>query len=388
MAFSDKQAVRSAWIGWGALFGVVAAIMISGSQRSVVLNYRMAALNWIGAENLYDGLGVGGFTYLPQGALLFMPFALLPVTLSEVFWRLFNIIVFAVAVRELGRLAADRTGRELFPLLSLVSIPLAWDCARNGQATLIMAALMIFAVADISRERWWRATLWLVLSVAFKPLSIVLILLIMAIDRPMSWRLAIGLAALFAAPFLTQHPGFVTRQYAGFLQNTTTAAHVGAVEKGWTTLFNALTVIGINTSERIQTILRLAAAGATLALCWVSRKRHAASRSAIFVYSLAAAYLMLLSPRTENNTYAMFGPVVAVFLAAAWKIEKRMLPAYLLSAVVVVMISGRQIERALTPHAGTSWASPLMAVFITGYVIVRLFEHPDMQCKHKDAISR
>ncbi|MDH4164634.1 MAG: DUF2029 domain-containing protein [Nitrospirota bacterium] len=379
MTFTSKVAVRNAWIAWAVLFLAVAAIMISGSQRSVVLNYRMAALNWVNGTSLYDGLGVGGFTYLPQSALLYLPFALLPETLSEVLWRLFNIAVFALGIREFGRLASGKAGPDLFPLLTLVSIPLAWSCARNGQTTLIMAGLMMFAVADISREKWWRATLWLMLSVAFKPLSIVLILLVAAIDRPMSWRVLVGLAALFAAPFLAQAPGYVMSQYTGFLQNTTTAAHVGAVEKGWTTLFNALTVTGINVAERVQTVIRLAAAGVTLALCWAARKRHDSDRSAIFVYTLAAAYLMLFSPRTENNTYAMLGPSIALFLASDWLIEKRTVPAALLGGMVVVMVASRKIERTLTPMAGTSWILPLMAVLFTAHVIARLFEHGEQR---------
>jgi hypothetical protein len=372
-----ERAVRYAWIGWTVLFAAVAAIMIAGSSRSVVPNYRIAAGNWLAGRNLFDGLGVGGFTYLPHSALLFLPFALLPETLSEVLWRLLNIIVFAAGIRAFGRLASERTEHELFPLMSLVSIPLAWSCARNGQTTLIMAGLMLFAVVDIAHERRWRAALWMMLSVAFKPLSIVLILVVAAIDRHMSWRVLIGMTVLVLFPFLTQQPAYVLQQYTGFLQNTTTAAHVGAVEKGWTTLFNAIQVIGIRVSERIQTMIRLAAAVGTLALCFIARRRHDAARSAIFVYSLAAAYLMLFSPRTENNTYAMLGPAIAVFLSAAYLVEKRILPAVLLSVMVLSMIVSRKIEHLMTPQAGTSWMLPLTAVCFTAYLVARLFERPE-----------
>ena len=366
---------RYAWASWAALFTAVSAIMVAGSQRSVVLNYRMASLDWVNGRALFDGLGVGGFTYLPQSALLFLPFALLPETLSEVLWRLLIIIVFAAGVREFGRLASGRTGIDLFPVLTLVSIPMAWSCARNGQTTLIMAGLMLFAVADLAHERWWRATLWLMLSMAFKPLTIVLILLVAAIDRPMTWRVLIGMVLLALAPFLMQRPGYVADQYIGFLQNTTTAVHVGAVDKGWTTLFNALTVIGINTAERVQTVLRLAAAGGTLALSWIARRRHDADRYAIFVYSLSVAYLMLFSPRTENNTYAMLGPVIGLFLGSQYLIEGRKVPAALLGVLAVIMSGSRAIERVMTPHAGTSWVQPFMAVCFTAYLIMQLFRH-------------
>ncbi len=379
MPYRNKHAVGSAWIGWAVLFVVVAANLLTGSTRTVVMNYRLASLHWIAGKNLYDGLGVGGFTYLPQSALLFLPFALLPAMVSEVLWRLLSILVFAAAIRAISRLAAGRSGQELFPLVSFFSIPLAWDCARNGQATLIMAGLMLFAVVDIAHERWWRATLWLVLSVAFKPLAVVLLLLVAAIDRPMTGRTVAGAAVLFLVPFLMQRPAYVLQQYADFLQNTTTAAHVGAVEKGWTTLFNALGVFGIAVQERVQTVIRLGAALGTLVLCAIARRRYDAPRSAIFLYSLAAAYLMLFSPRTENNTYAMLGPAIALFLSVAYQLEKRRLPAFLLGAMVLCMLGSRTIEHLLTPAAGTSWVSPLLAICFTGYLVVRLFAHPERQ---------
>jgi hypothetical protein len=374
--WQEERAVRSAWIAWAILFVIAAAIMINGSVRTVVPNYREAALHWIDGADLFDRLGVGGFTYLPQSALLFLPFALLPETVGEVLWRLLIIAVFAFGVRAFGRLAGRAAGAELFPLLSLVSIPLAWSCARNGQTTLIMAGLMLFAVADIAAERWSRATLWLMLSMAFKPLSIVLILLAGALYRPLRWRVPVGMAVLFLLPFLTQHPAYVLEQFRGFLENTTTAVHVGAVEKGWTTTFNALQVAGLDVPERVQTILRLLAAIGTLGLCFLARRRHDADRAAVFLYSLAAAYLMLFSPRTENNTYAMFGPVVGVFLARAFLVEARPVHGALLSAAVLLMVAGRKVEQFLTPAAGTSWVSPLLAVCITAYLLVRLFEGP------------
>lgn len=373
----QERAMRNAWIGWAVLAAIVAAIMIAGSSRSVVPNYREGALNWIDGRDLFDRLGVGGFTYLPQSALLFLPFALLPTIAGEVLWRLINIAVFASGIRAFGRLAARSSGQELFPLLSLVSIPLAWDCARNGQATLIMAGLMLVAVADIAHERWWRATLWLMLSVAFKPLSIVLILLAAAIYLPLWWRIPAGMAALFFIPFLMQHPAFVLEQFRGFLENTTTAVHVGAMEKGWTTSFNALQVAGLHVAERIQTIIRLVAAVGTLALCFLARRWHGPARAAVFLYSFATAYLMLFSPRTENNTYAMFGPVIAVFLSSAFLIEKRTMTGVLLSLAALLMAAGRKIEHILTPQADASWVSPLMAACVTVYLVVRLLERAE-----------
>jgi hypothetical protein len=207
----------------------------------------------------------------------------------------------------------------------------------------------------------------------------------MAIDRPMSWRIAVGMVVTALVPFLTQHPGYVIEQYAACWKNFTTAAQVGAAEGGWTSPFHALRLIGIAIPETAQTVLRLAAALGTLALCWLSRRRHDSVGSAIFVFSLSVAYLMLFSPRTENNTYAMLGPAIAVFLAGAYLVEQRSREGLLLGGIVLAIVGGRVIERMLTPHAGTSWISPLMAVCFTAYLLVRYFR--DMQASRDSAVD-
>jgi hypothetical protein len=355
------------------LFFVTAAIIIGGSGRSVVPAYREGALSWIAGESIYHHIGVGGFTYLPQAAILFIPFSLFSVAAGEVVWRLVNIAVFSLGIFHFAGLAGGRSGKTFFPLMTLVTLPMAWDCARNGQATLALTGLMLLAVVDVAKQRWWRATLWLSLGISVKPLMIVLLLLIMAIDRPMRWRIAVGMAVTALVPFLTQHPGYVMEQYAACWRNFTTAAHVGAAEGGWTSPFHALRLVGLTVPEKVQMFLRLAAAFGTLVLCWLSRRRHDAVGSAGFVFSLSVVYLMLFSPRTENNTYAMLGPAIAMFLAGAYLLEKRSREGLLLGGVAFAIVGGRVIERLLTPHAGTSWVSPLMAVCFTAYLLVRFF---------------
>ncbi len=373
---SDKQSDKNAWLGWMALFLVTAALIIAGSNRSVVSAYRTAAVNWFAGHGLYDGSGVGGFVYFPQAAILFAPFAMIPQAMAEVLWRLVNTGVFALGLRSFAWLGHERSGKTFFPLMTLVAIPLAWDCAKNGQATLIMAGFMLLAIADIARCRWWRAVLWLSLSVAMKPLAIVLVLLVMAIDRPMTWRLVLGMAALALAPFLTQSPAYVLQQYAAFLHNSTTAAHVGVVVQGWTSPFSALRLVGVELTEQVQMAVRIAAAFGTLALCFLARRRYDANRSAIYVYSMAALYLILFSPRTENNTYAMLGPSIAVFLSLAFLAEKRLGQGLFLAGMVAVLIGSRPIDKALTPHAEAFWVSPLIATCFAAYLFFRLYTEP------------
>jgi hypothetical protein len=372
-SLTTKKAARNAWIAWAVLFLATAAIIIGGSSRTVVPAYREGALSWIAGEIIYKHPGVGGFPYLPQAAILFIPFSLSSIIVGEVTWRLVNIAVFALGVFRFAGLAGARYGKPFFPLMTFVALPMAWDCARNGQATLAMTGLMLLAVVEVAQQRWWRATLWLSLGISVKPLMVVLVLLIMAIDRPMGWRIGLGMLATALVPFLTQHPAYVMEQYVACWNQLTTAVHVGATQSGWTSPFHALRLIGVAIPEMVQTGLRIAAALGTLALCWLSRRRHDAVGSAVFVFSLSVSYLMLFSPRTENNTYAMLGPAISVFLAGAYFAGKRSGEVLLLSGIVVAILGGRVIERVLTPHAGTSWVSPLLAVCFTAYLLVRFF---------------
>jgi NADH:ubiquinone oxidoreductase subunit H len=181
--------------------------------------------------------------------------------------------------------------------------------------------------------------------------------------------------ALF--PFLTQHPDYVIEQYLACLSNTTNALHVGVVVPGWTTPFTALRVGSLNVPEGVQTVIRLVAAVGTLVLCLFTRRRHNAAVSVIFLLSLAILYLLLFSPRTENNTYAMLGPIIGLFLALAFQVEKRHGESFLLAVIAMGVIATHPIERLLAPHAEQIWLSPLLAICFTVYLLIKLFTYPD-----------
>src|SRR5512143_776402 len=360
--------------GWIVLFLTVSAIVVLDGKRSVVPAYRAGALSWIGGQPLYDGTGVGGFVYLPQAAVLYVLFALLTPVVGEVLWRLGMIAVFAAGLYRFGRLAGERSAGEFFPLLTVATIPLVWDCARNGQATLAITGLMLLAVADREQGRLWRSTVWLSLGIAIKPLVLVLAFLIMATDRRMNWRLLAGMAATALVPFLTQSPGYVVQQYAACVENMTTAAHVGVSVRGWTSPFTALRALGIaDVPENIQTAIRIGGAVATLLLCLFIKRRLEPARAALYLFTLSVLYLMLFSPRTENSTCARLSPAIAVFLAPAFFDEHRRGQALLLASLSLLLAGSRIVERLVAPHAEPVWLSPAIAVTFAAYTLVRLF---------------
>jgi hypothetical protein len=186
----------------------------------------------------------------------------------------------------------------------------------------------------------------------------------------------VGMILLALSPFAAQHPEYVAHQYTACLRNMMTAAHVGVAAYGWTTPFTALRVAGLDVPERIQTAIRLLAATATLALCALTKRRHDTSRAAVYFFALAVLYLMLFSPRTENNTYAMLAPVIGLFLSSAFLIESRAREGILLAGMAAALIGSRTIQKLLAPNADQVWLSPIIAACFALYVLYRFFTEP------------
>lgn len=361
---------RAAWAIWALLLFVVCCYVVANpGKRSVTPAYRHGSEQWVSGKPLYNGTG-GGFIYLPQSALIFAPFAMLPESLGEVLWRCLTISTFAVGTVKLVRLlnADDR----YWLLTTLVSVPLAFSGARNGQATLLLAGLSMLSVVAIQNQQWWRATSLLVLALCVKPLAAVLLLLGWALYRPLLWRIPIGIALVFLLPFVTQDFDYVIDQYVGCMDMLRTASARGG-EGYWPQLFGLLKVAGWDTPPAIQFVARLTAAASTLGVCWLSKKHLPAKRAAWHFYALSSIYLMLFNPRTEGNTYAMVGPVYGLMLSQALWADRRREQIALLIGVVVSTILHYELGRILTPPEQNIWVSPLMCSIAALYLAREIF---------------
>lgn len=372
LSASYARAARFVWLTLVIMISFIVCLSVwGGFERTVTLNYRAAVENWFAGEPLYNMSG-HGFLYFPQAALVFAPWAMLPHLATELVWRWSIIGVLALSVARLTRLM-NGDGRWYF-VLSISTALMGWGCARNGQSTILMTGLMILAAADLSDARWWRATILLSLAFAVKPLSVVLILLAAVIYPKMSWRLAIGLLLVAVAPFAMQRFDYVISQYIACYQSLQVTFDVGETEK-WAQLFGMLQVFGIDIPAPARTVLRLVAAAATLLVCWKASRHLTPQRSAYYLYSLAACYLMLFNSRTEGNTYAMVGPVFGVLLAEAlFQSIKKMAVAWMMIAAIVLSVLNYDLAILVSSRADAIWISPLVCVGVTGYLLVRLFQ--------------
>lgn len=359
---------RAAWGVWIALTLVVCLVVVTAKERSVTPSYRRAVENWIAGKPIYNMAG-SDFIYFPQAALVFAPWGLLPVPVGETLWRATILGVLAAGVYRFTRLAS--ADDRWFLINTFASAGTAAGCARNGQSTLIITGLMLLAIVDLHDHRWWRATLLLSLAFAFKPVAIVLILLIAAIYLQMLWRLGIGLLVVAVLPFLTQSPDYVISQFQACYENSQTAFQVG-ITGHWAQLFGMLKVAGLEVPSPAQQAIRIAVAGATLVSCWVAVRRLPPARGLFFLYALATSYLMLFNSRTEGSTYAMIGPVYGLLLAEAWLGERNQLrtTGYLLAVIGTVF--NFDLALLVVKRPDEIWLCPFICVLVTIDLIRRL----------------
>jgi alpha-1,2-mannosyltransferase len=365
---------RAGWLTWFVLAAVITIVVglsiVRDQERSVTPSYRDAVWHWFAGEPLYNMQG-HGFLYLPQAALVFAPWAILPHAACEIVWRWSIIGVLAISVARLTRLLQG-DGRWFFAI-SASSAVLAWGCARNGQSTLLITGMMILAAADLSESRWWRASLLLTLAFAFKPLAVVMIMLAAVVYPRTSWRLAIGLCLVAVVPLLTQRPDYVLSQYRACYQNLQITFDVGETSY-WAQLFGMLQVAGIDVPSSTRTVIRLVAAASTLLGCWQAARRLAPDRAAYYLFSLAACYLMLFNSRTEGNTYAMVGPVYGALIAeAAYLLKNRQATAWMITAVALTL-ANFELAVLVTARDKAIWICPLVCVGVTGYLVLRLIQ--------------
>jgi len=364
LGLTKPYAVRNAWIIWGLFFVIISLVVVFlplQNPRTVTPVYRSASLDWLAGKPIYEP-GIGGYLYLPQACILFVPFAKLPFSAAEVLWRALCIGMLAGAVWRLARLASMEGCPNLFPLLTLLVIPTALESARNGQMNIPMAALMTLAAVDLAERRWWPAAVWLVLALSLKPLILVMLILSALLFRPMRWRLAAGILFVFSFPFLTQHPDYVLAQYRLFFLKSQASGNPGGLAT-FSDLFGILGTLGIHLGFTIQATIRVAAGIAALALCWIGLRRWDHARGTLLFFALTACFTLLFNPRTENNTYVVAGVPMALFASRAFLCDSRPVTGGLLAAGIVSITANYQI-------AGTNhWLCPAVCLLFFFYLV-------------------
>ena len=333
-SLSAVRCLRAALLIWAVYAGVIATIVaVDPSGRSATLEYQRATNNWWEGKTLYRKKN--GYLYLPQFAVFYTPYELLPDRIGEPLWRLTCLASLAWALwAAASRLAPDKK-EAVFLIATVLVLPSTFASARNGQINMPLAALFLLTALALGREKWWTAAVFLALTLVFKPIALAPLLLCGAIYPKLRIPLVFALAAAAIAPLAHPNPAYAFGEYGAFLHNLQQAGK--PTGNSWCDFAGMLRVFGWDLPAAIQLAVRALAGILTLGLCWRAAKGADALRAAFTVLFLSTIYLMLFNPRTETNSYVILGAFVAVWAAVEGIIFRRLGPAAWLTALAALL---------------------------------------------------
>lgn len=374
---TSRRAVGAGWIIWiVATIGIFVVFSMNPERRRTDGAYRGAAISFVQSEPMYSP-GQHGWIYYVQSAMVYIPFSFEPRLYGELLWRFVGMALLASGLWRISRLVSwerYRGGGSLFLLFTILVIPIALGCARNGQINLHLAGLFAHIAADCILKRWNRAAALLALSLAAKPISIVPFLLFGAVYPALWWRLAVGVLVIAAMPFLHPNWTYVKEQYRAGILKVLEAGEPGAGT--FAELTTVLRLVGIEFSHQVMTAIRAVAALAVLGIAFLARRRLALDAAAIAIWTLATAYLMAFSPRTEGNTYVILAPSAAVL--ACWAMRNSS-PAWRWGPLLAISIS-LGIIHVIMPGGKDVVVRPICAMILLGVVAAAIaWRSPWMQ---------
>jgi hypothetical protein len=298
---------------------VLAARPLLLSQRGTSFDtYSLAGSHWLRGETVYTQWM--GFVYSPLVAAFFAPFALLPVAIANIVWRLINAAALLGGMAALlrsnlfGNITRRRAG-----IAYLLLLPLALGNIDISQANPLVAGLIMLAIAAAYTERWNWAAFCIAIATFFKiyPLAVGLLICLIT-PRRFALRLFSALVVLALLPFLFQHWSYVADQYRAWI-----ATRTADDRRNWPTeklpldfWFVIHWVLHLPISQKVYTLIQLGSAGALALFCALGTwKKWQSERVLIGLFCLSAIWMTLCGPATESYTYMLLAaPAILALL--------------------------------------------------------------------------
>jgi alpha-1,2-mannosyltransferase len=369
----EVPARRLALLIWAVIAVVVFTIVaVQPDRRTATLEYQKASTRWWDSDNLYKGKN--NYLYLPQAAMLYTPFNILPKRVGEPLWRMVCLGSLALGLWVAARhLAPERAG-ALFLLATLLVLPCSLSSARNGQVNMPLAAIYLLTALALARDRWHLAAILLAVSLALKPISVVPILLCGVLFPRTILPLILWLGVMFAAAYLHPDPKYVTWQYEVFWEKLT-GSSAKPTGKTWSDFAGMLDKFGLTLGNSVQTLIRAGAAALTFGACLLAVwKTPDALRRALTVMFFSALYLMLFNPRTETNSYIILGIFIALLGAYEALVNRR--PAAAAAWLAVALLLGTENYGDWIYRPTNLWLKPLTALGVGLWLTVKVIRMP------------
>ena len=216
---------RAMLVVYLALAAAVTLLGLARHANNNFLIFRGAFDNLIAGRDLYaayPGLYADRFKYSPTFAILFAPFALLPIAWGLLCWNALNAAALGVALVRL------LPPRHAVVAMAIV-LPELVGSLQNAQSNALISALVVAAHLALDAERPVAAAAAIAAGTFVKIFPVLGALL--ALLRPRVMRFAAAAVAVFAAfaalPLLVIRPAQLAAQYASWLALERTDALAG-----------------------------------------------------------------------------------------------------------------------------------------------------------------
>jgi hypothetical protein len=365
-----------AWVLWLVPAAAIAVLVaVNPYHRTVTLIYHEAVANWWARQAVYTG--PSGFNYLPLFLPIFGLFACLPFVVCDILWRWAALVGLGFGLWRCCGLMAGTNRFRAFAVITILSLPICLGALRNGQSSAQLAACLVLATWCLHAQHWWRASLWLCLSLVCKPLGIPAIgLAVMAFPR-IGWRVAVGLAVVVVAPYLFGSPAYVNEQYAAFAKNIAQCFDTG--HRTFADVNGILKVLNFKLTGSVSLIVRVTAGAAMAVGCWFVRTLGVDIRRALLWLGFTGIYIMLFTPMNETNSYVMLAPALGLW--AWWHVENG--ATRTAQAIAVMPLTMALLPNLVRPVFGkingnefAKFLDPLLTVIFLAILLLRMKRAP------------
>jgi hypothetical protein len=377
--FQDAANLRNAMVValWSAiLLGICIRIGLVSRDHDVFATYADAGRRWINSQALYTY--TRGFVYSPLVAALFAPLSWFPPWLGGILWRLLTSSVFLAAIFLWLKEGLHRgIAQSRHWLVFVLVLPLSLGNFNNGQVNPFITGLLMIAIVAAHRRKWILSAVCLGLTAYLKiyPLSVGL-LLVLLYPRELGWRLFLTLLLMGALAFLLQHPNYVLEQYQRWFGTRAADDRRTNMDISPRDFAMLLKALHVNLSSRIFVVLQLLAGIGAAAVCIYGRIRNwSEDRLLVGIFTLGTCWMLLFGPSTEDATYAMIAPPIALAMAQAFGRKRLDWTGMLLCSSYAVLLIGLVLNAFFglkkTPY--TMSVQPLGALLFLVYALGWVF---------------
>jgi hypothetical protein len=329
---------------WCVLCGACCVRAYLQPQRNTVFGiYRAAALAWIAGEDAYETASpnIGPYRYAPVVTVVLLPFSLLPLDLGGLVWRLFNVLGLMGAFAWFLRDGLPWRNEKASAALWLLLMPLSLGSINNGQANVLLLALLLATGAALAGERWNLAAACLAGAVLLKvyPLAVAL-LLVLVYPRPLLGRFAIALAAGLLAPFAFQTPSYVLHAYENwFVLLASDDRRDFLMHEGLRDFHLLSRLVGWPLPTRIYLAIQLLAGLSCAAIGIYGRARKLPERQQVWtMLTLGCCWMVVFGPAVESSTFILIAPALAWAIVESWTMEGTFWRRIVLGGVLALFV--------------------------------------------------